>query len=124
MAKLTEDERAAIEAQMVTERERLAAQLAGLERTFADLVASADVEPADDEHDPDGTTAYERAQVTSLAVVTRERLAEVDAALASVGDAGYGACSACGGPIGIERLEALLGTSRCVGCAAGGSVRR
>ena len=78
MAALTDEERAALKEQMVAERQRLAAQLAGLERTFADLVASADVEPADDEHDPDGTTAYERAQITSLAIVTRDRLAELE----------------------------------------------
>lgn len=110
-----------------TERERLRAQLAGLERTFEDLVAGADVEPADDEHDPDGTTAYERAQITSLARITRARLAEVDAAISAAGAAtaggtaaggtGFGTCEVCGAPIGVERLLARPGTTRCVRCA-------
>lgn len=124
MVWLSDAERAQLREQMVAERERLAAQLDGLERTFDDLVASADVEPADDEHDPDGTTAYERAQITSLAGVTRDRLAELDVALAAVDGEGFGGCVACGQPIGIERLEALPGASRCVTCAAtGGSAR-
>ncbi|MEZ5266079.1 MAG: TraR/DksA C4-type zinc finger protein [Acidimicrobiales bacterium] len=103
------------------ERTRLRSQLAGLERTFEDLVAGADVEPADDEHDPDGTTAYERAQITSLARITRARLAEVDAAIDaatdSTGRPGFGTCERCATPIGVERLLARPGTTRCVRCA-------
>lgn len=82
-------------------------------------MAAADVEPADDEHDPDGTTAYERAQISSLARVTRARLAEVDAALdAAVHDPAFGECRTCGTPIGLERLAAVPGTMRCIRCAA------
>ena len=79
----------------------------------------ADLEPPDDEHDPDGTTAYERAQVSSLARIARAQLVELDRALASVHrDRGFGACATCGRPIGFERLQAVPGTDRCVDCAA------
>ena len=115
---LDDDELAALRAALHEERSRLQRQLAGLERTFEDLVAGADVEPADDKHDPDGTTAYERAQITSLARIARVRLAEVDAAIAAAGGAGFGRCERCGGPIGVERLLARPGTTRCVRCAA------
>jgi RNA polymerase-binding transcription factor DksA/predicted enzyme related to lactoylglutathione lyase len=111
-------EREELRRRLIAERERVSGQLAGLERSFDDLVASADVEPADDEHDPDGTTAYERAQVSSLARAARARLVEIDAALASldVGD-DVGRCKSCGGPIGMERLLARPGTAVCVHCA-------
>lgn len=101
------------------ERVRLAAQLAGLVRSFQDLVARAEVEPADDEHDPDGTTAYERAQVSSLAASIRVRLEEVDRALVMSDDPRFGLCDPCGKPIGMARLEAIPGTTRCVNCAGG-----
>jgi RNA polymerase-binding transcription factor DksA/predicted enzyme related to lactoylglutathione lyase len=116
---LDDADRAALGRQLLAERSRVSGQLAGLERSFADLVASADVEPADDEHDPDGTTAYERAQVSSLARSARARLAEIDAALRAIeaGEGDPGRCTSCGRPIGMERLLARPGTVRCVHCA-------
>jgi|ERR687893_994409 RNA polymerase-binding transcription factor DksA len=117
---LTDRERAALRERLLAERATAERRLAALDRTFDELVAAADLEPPDDEHDPDGTTAYERAQVTSLAAATRTRLDELDRALAAAGHDAYGVCERCGGPIGTERLEALPGAVRCVGCAAGG----
>ena len=116
----TDDQRAALRARLLAERATAERRLAELERTFDELVAAADLEPPDDEHDPDGTTAYERAQVTSLAAATRARRDELDRALAAIDGGGYGTCELCGGPIGIERLEALPGATRCVTCAARG----
>ncbi|MGE0730559.1 MAG: TraR/DksA family transcriptional regulator [Acidimicrobiia bacterium] len=118
---LGDDDLARLRVALDEERTRLRSQLAGLERTFEDLVAGADVEPADDEHDPDGTTAYERAQITSLARITRARLAEVDAAIDATidttGRPGFGTCERCAAPIGVERMLARPGTTRCVRCA-------
>ena len=105
-------------------RRATARQLAGLERTLRELVDAADLEPPDDEHDPDATTAYERAQVTSLAEEARQRLATLDRALAAVDGERFGRCEACGAAIGVERLEAVPDTTRCVACAAGGTVPR
>lgn len=119
MPTLSEDDRAALRAQLLAERARVADQLAGLERAFDELVAAADLEPPDDEHDPDGTTAYERAQVTSLAVAARTQLGDLDAALGAVdADPAFGTCEVCGTPIALERLQAVPGTRRCVRCAA------
>lgn len=121
---LTDQERAELRERLLGDRATAQRRLAELERTFDELVAAADLEPPDDEHDPDGTTAYERAQVTSLAAATRIRRDELDRALAAIdgdGDVhGYGVCERCGGPIGIERLRALPGATRCVTCAAHG----
>lgn len=100
------------------EREQTAARLEALDRTFQELVDAADLEPPDDEHDPDGTTAYERAQVTSLAAEARARLAQLDVALATEGD--LTRCAACGRGIADERLGALPGVRTCIDCARHG----
>jgi RNA polymerase-binding transcription factor DksA len=117
---LTDDQRLALRDLIIVERRRVERQLAGLARTFEGLVAAADLEPPDDEHDPDGTTAYDRAQVASLAREGRVQLDALDRALVALGEGTYGACAHCGAPIGMERLEALPGTSRCVACTAAG----
>jgi RNA polymerase-binding transcription factor DksA len=111
-------EREALRRALVAERDATVRRLASLERTFAELVEAADLEPPDDEHDPDGTTAYERAQVTSLAREARTQLARLDRALAGVDAGTVGTCARCGRPIGAERLLAVPGTDRCVACAA------
>lgn len=115
---LSDVDRAALARRLAEDRVQTAARLAALERTFAELVATADLEPPDDEHDPDGTTAYERAQVTSLAAEARVRLAALDEALAAPDD--LGTCRGCGGEVGHERLLAVPGTRVCVTCAATG----
>ena len=73
---------------------------------------------ADDEHDPEGhTIAFERAQVDALVRQARDRLAEVDAALARLDAGSYGVCERCGGPVGDGRLEARPETRLCIDCA-------
>jgi RNA polymerase-binding transcription factor len=43
-------------------------------------------------------------------------VAEIDAALARIADGTYGACEACGGAIGRDRLRALPLARRCLRC--------
>jgi RNA polymerase-binding transcription factor DksA len=102
------------------ERERIVGRLVSLERSFDELVAAADLGPPDDEHDPDGTTAYERAQVASLAAEARARLVAIDRTLAA--DVDITRCEVCGEGIGAERRAALPGTRVCVRCAAKGGL--
>lgn len=116
---VSDAEKQALRGQLVAEHTLAARRLAALERTFDELVDAADLEPPDDEHDPDGTTAYERAQVTSLAAAARATMNDLDRALAAIDDEGYGACETCGRPIGMARLQALPGATRCVTCAGG-----
>ncbi|WP_426572139.1 TraR/DksA family transcriptional regulator [Aquihabitans sp. McL0605] len=104
---------------IAAERSRLQTQVDGLRRTFDELVAAADLEPPDDEHDPDGTTAYERAQVTSLRASSDRTIAQLDDALLRLHQGRYGRCVRCGAPVPFDRLVAVLGTDRCVRCAAG-----
>ena len=117
-APLTDAEREALRELLAAERVRAQRRLSSLEGTLDEMIDAADLEPPDDEHDPEGTTAYERAQVTSLAAEARARLAQLEVALAEIDDEGYGACQRCGHPIGWPRLQALPGTTRCMRCAA------
>ncbi|HET8732836.1 MAG TPA: TraR/DksA C4-type zinc finger protein [Anaeromyxobacteraceae bacterium] len=48
--------------------------------------------------------------------VSRE-LAEVDAALGRIAAGNYGTCSACGGPLGLQRLRAIPEARFCLGCS-------
>ena len=48
--------------------------------------------------------------------VARE-LAEVDAALSRIAAGSYGACSSCGGPLGLQRLRAMPEARFCLGCS-------
>ena len=43
-------------------------------------------------------------------------LGAIDAALTRIDDGTYGTCSACGQPVGEERLEALPWTTQCIDC--------
>jgi RNA polymerase-binding transcription factor DksA len=114
---LDDAELAALRELLVAEQGRTRRRLASLERTFDEMVDAADLEPPDDEHDPDGTTAYERAQVISLAAEARVQLAGIDRALSELDRPGYGTCESCGQPIGWARLQAIPGTTHCVLCA-------
>jgi RNA polymerase-binding protein DksA len=53
-----------------------------------------------------------------LANQARERIADIDAALARLADGSYGGCEQCGRPIGAERLAARPATRLCLTCAA------
>jgi hypothetical protein len=48
--------------------------------------------------------------------IARE-LAEVDAALGRIAEGSYGTCSACGGPLGLQRLRAIPEARFCLGCS-------
>ena len=109
---------------LIEKRHRLARQVAELDSTHTELLEVLVQEVPDDEHDPDGTTAFERAQIRSLASDARARLAELDSALALIDQDGFGRCVACGKPIGIERLMARPESVRCVTCAASGVASR
>src|SRR6185437_14592611 len=100
------------------ERTAAEAQIAALTREFDALVAASASSNADDEHDPEGATiAFERQQVVALLDAARQRLADVEAALARRDAGGYGVCETCGRPIGAERLAARPAARTCIDCA-------
>ena len=58
----------------------------------------------------------ERDLVDVHAARAHETLEAVRAALARIGDGTYGSCVGCGGPIPVERLQAVPSADRCVTC--------
>ncbi len=105
-------------ARVVAERVVVRRRLAALDHDYDEVVAASRDTNADDEHDPEGATiAFERSQVGALVRQARERLAELDAALARLDDGSYGRCERCGRPIDPARLDARPDARTCVGCA-------
>ena len=60
----------------------------------------------------------ERAEIYAFIENARERLSEVDEALARMDEGAYGTCTECGEPIPEARLEARPLSVTCVSCAA------
>jgi DnaK suppressor protein len=108
---------AQLRAQLEEER---ASAIAGLERYGADP-DSEKVEPIQgiDEGFADLAAATaERSEILAFIESARDRLAEVNAALAKMDAGTYGVCESCGTKISDARLEARPLSVLCVDCAA------
>jgi RNA polymerase-binding protein DksA len=57
------------------------------------------------------------AVLAGIEEATAAELAQINRALAQIGQGTYGICSQCGQPIGERRLKALPYSDRCIGCA-------
>lgn len=111
-----------VRAQLQAERRRTVARLAALTGDYDSVVAASRDTNADDEHDPEGATiAFERSQIGALVRQAEQHRAEVDAALARLGEGTYGTCRTCGRPIGAGRLQARPVATECIDCARSGS---
>ena len=103
-----------------TERDRVAAHIAALTSDLGGIIDATAGANTDDEHDPEGSTiAFERAQVLALIAQARDRLEQVDRALARLDAGTYGTCERCFEPIAPARLAARPAADRCVRCASG-----
>lgn len=92
-----------------------------LRHEIDEIVDSAQLANVDDEHDPDGSTiAYERAKASALLGAAERELVAIDRAVVRARAGSYATCTACGGPIAPERLEALPTTNTCITCASTG----
>ncbi|GAB47231.1 hypothetical protein MOPEL_007_00470 [Mobilicoccus pelagius NBRC 104925] len=100
-------------------RAEVAARVAEFDETTRILAEARGDSDTDDEHDPEGTTiAWDRAVSAATADSARQRLADVETALARV-EAGWdGTCVGCGRPIPVERLAVRPQADRCVECAS------
>jgi DnaK suppressor protein len=100
------------------ERDSVNRQIEALTRDVDRIVESSRESNSDDEHDPEGQTiAFERAQVIAMIDQTRQRLTDLDTALARLGAGSYGTCVLCGAVIAAERLAARPETTTCIDCA-------
>ena len=71
--------------------------------------------PGADNHLADtASETFERELDEGLEEDALRQLREVEEALGRIDDGSYGTCSACGKPIGEERLEAVPWTSLCI----------
>ena len=105
---------------------RLAAERAATAERVAALAAQVDalaeqqaLTTHDDEHDPEGVTiGFQRAQLLGLLEGARRDLEAVERAAQRLAEGTYGRCLRCGGPIPVERLEALPAAETCLACAS------
>jgi RNA polymerase-binding transcription factor DksA len=108
-----------IHAALLRARAGVEEQIGALSEDLRGVIDASRSSNADDEHDPEGATiAFERAQVIALLGSARQRLAELDAALARHAAGAYGVCETCGRPIPAERLAVFPAARTCVTCAA------
>lgn len=98
--------------------ERARQRLDALTRELASAVAAAD-SGSDDEHDPEGITAFERAQTQSLIDAAVEQLRELDAAGDRLNSGRWAICESCAGTIDPQRLVARPIARTCIHCAKG-----
>jgi DnaK suppressor protein len=108
-----------VRAALLRARADTAAQVTALSDDLRGVIDASRSSNADDEHDPEGATiAFERAQVIALLSTAKQRLAELDGALARHAAGAYGMCESCGQRIPAERLEVFPAARTCVPCAA------
>lgn len=104
---------------LVAEQDETLRLMSSLGQDISALVAARQDSNNDDEHDPEGSTlAFERSQTDALLAQSRQRLAEIAAALERLDAGTYGVCVRCGGPIATARLEARPYAPTCITCAA------
>lgn len=72
----------------------------------------------DDNFADSASATTERAEKLALVEQARERLSDIDHALARMDDGSYGTCERCGKFIATPRLEARPMSTHCVKCAA------
>jgi DnaK suppressor protein len=99
--------------------EERASALAELERYGADPHSDRvkPIEGIDDNFADSAAATAERSEILAFIEQARERLVEVEAALAKMDEGTYGICEVCGQPITEARLEARPLSVRCVNCA-------
>ncbi|WAP51093.1 TraR/DksA C4-type zinc finger protein [Arthrobacter sp. ATA002] len=102
--------------------ERIAETREKIDAVLADIrevtLAAKDT-PADDEHDPEGSTvSVERNNEMALLAAAESALIELLDARVRLDKGSYGVCENCGNPIPSERLEIRPEARFCVSCAA------
>jgi len=111
----TGEELGVVQEELTTELERIRSQVATLQTSIADVLRDSGDGAGDDTADT-GSKAFEREQEMTLLANTRESLFQTEHALGRIAAGTYGACEACGKPIGKLRLQAFPRATQCVSC--------
>ena len=96
-------------------RDRLAAIVGQSEQELAGLMRDAGDGAGHDQADV-GATSFERDHELTVLNNERDKLAQIDRALARIDDGSYGVCESCGNPIGKMRLMAFPRATLCMTC--------
>ncbi|WNI15113.1 TraR/DksA family transcriptional regulator [Actinacidiphila sp. ITFR-21] len=108
----TPEEVAEARAELLSEVERLRAELASSEAAVAGLMRDSG-DSTGDEADT-GSKNITREYELALANNTRETLSQADHALQRLDEGTYGLCEVCGNPIGKARMQAFPRATLCL----------
>ena len=97
------------------DRARVVRTLSAQEEELAGLMRDAGDGAGHDQADM-GATSFERDQELTVVNNEREKLAQIDRALARIADGTYGICESCGNPIGKGRAMAFPRATLCLTC--------
>ncbi|MCB5910474.1 TraR/DksA family transcriptional regulator [Streptomyces pinistramenti] len=111
----TPEEVADARAGLMSEAERLRAEIAASESAIAGLMRDSGDGAGDDEADT-GTKNITREHELALASNAREMLLQTERALVRLDAGTYGLCENCGKPIGKARMQAFPRATLCVEC--------
>src|SRR5262249_1705886 len=95
------------------DRARVVRTLTAQEEELAGLMRDAGDGAGHDQADM-GATSFERDQELTVLNNEREKLAQIDRALARIADGTYGICESCGNPIGKGRAMAFPRATLCL----------
>ncbi|GHS86656.1 hypothetical protein AGMMS50218_06940 [Actinomycetota bacterium] len=111
----TVDEVRAVVAELVSERDRLTAELANADAELSDLLRNSGDGAGDDQADS-GSSALEREHELTLVNNTRDLLTQTTHALGRIEAGTFGRCDLCGEAIGKARVQAFPRAVLCVAC--------
>jgi DnaK suppressor protein len=106
---------AEIEQGLLSDADRLRAEITVADQGIADLLRDSGEGAGDDQADT-GTKNFEREHEMSIANNARDMLVQTERALARIAAGTYGACESCGQPIGKARLQVFPRATLCVSC--------
>ena len=111
----SEEDLAEVLAELNEQREHSAAVVAEHEVALNGLMRDSGDGAGQDQADM-GATTFERDHELSVLLSERDKLAQIDRALARIDDGTYGVCESCGNPIGKLRLMAFPRATLCMTC--------
>jgi DnaK suppressor protein len=117
---LTAEQQHTLRDRLHEERDRLNADLRGLDDEIVALGQDQNVEGAGaSNHIADSATdMMEQERDLALIGNLRDKLRDVERALERLDEGAYGICERCGEPIAAERLEVLPSATLCINCKA------